>query len=176
MKSALIILLVVLSLAVLQEMVVFITPLAKRSKHVYFIENPKLHAFEAQTCLTNYDANYYSEYIPFERNLTDWCAIIGAEISTTFRLHFTTVSGIYQFQCKHACPGAPFVFTGPPVQHLLVIIPLQKGRNTLQWNGTKHTFQNSVCITPPGVSTSVAICSSLVALAIVQPFLVWDII
>ena len=174
---AVVCLLVVLLVAVLREVLLFYQPFnICAKKHICFLEpvdwsilrQPALYP------LVNYDANYYYEYISYAVRLTEWCAFIGDEVSKKCNVRFNSVTAIYCFRCKHQKVFSGFTFTGPPVKHCLVVVPLDDEKNAIKWKGATNTFKQSVVITPFDNNTSIEVSGRWFLLAIVQPLSTWD--
>ena len=164
---------------VVQEIKIQLHKSKNATRLVYFCETVAslktgLPNLQEISTLVSYDSNYYYEYIAHDFDIGDWCHKIGQEVNSKFGMKFTMVSSVYRFHCKHKSASVGFVFVGPPVDHVLAILPTSSGTNVVVWGDKRHVFQSSLCLTPPQTSSVVTLCGRSFVVAVVQPFLAWD--
>lgn len=172
-------LLFIVLVALAFEVSVYYYPLIRLDKKkLHFVEpvDWSLLRLPLSRPISNYDANYYYEYIQHTRSLSAWCASISSEIAKKCNSRFTYISAIYSLYCKHPHSFSSFEFIGPPTEHFLVIIPMHAGKNQIKWNKTSSTFRDTICIVPSGKSTAVQVSGYWVLLAIASCTSTSDII
>lgn len=162
-------LLFIMLVALAFEVSVYYYPLIRiDKKKLHFVEpvDWSLIRLRLSRPLSNYDANYYYEYIRHSQCLSACCASLSSEIAKKCNTRFTYISAIYSFCCKHPHSFSYFQFTGPPTEHFLIIIPMHSGKNQITWNQTNSIFRDTICIVPSGKSTAIQVAGYWVLLAI----------